>query len=270
MFREFPREQCPIDCGSIVIDSYGSGLDPGQTYLSHHRFMFACLSRTRDSTSTGDWAQEVAVQVIIDEEDLPILSPGKWERQIDGRIWGPYAHRTYNITPEAYITHYPAMVEAIAGVSRPLLGQILSDVLEDAHIASRHITDSADPESLPGAFTTPLVLTKLINSGMVLSFRDFQNAGERIRTSPAKYAEVFGKIVEILGDDRARESIGRLKTVKDHTRRRWIRDELYISTESLVQLLVGCGEQVENARLSTKEWSLLRQIIGDRYKLVQN
>jgi len=247
MFRELLGEQCPIDCGSIVIDSYGSGLDPGQTYLSHHRFMFACLSRTRDSTSTGDWAQEVAVQVIIDEEDLPILSPGKWERQIDGRIWGPYAHRTYNITPEAYITHYPAMVEAIAGVSRPLLGQILSDVLEDAHIASRHITDSADPESLPGAFTTPLVLTKLIKSGMVLSFRDFQNAGERTR-----------------------ESIGRLKTVKDHTRRRWIRDELYISTESLVQLLVGCGEQVENARLSTKEWSLLRQIIGDRYKLVQN
>jgi len=162
------------------------------------------------------------------------------------------------------------MVEAIAGVSRPLLGQILSDVLEDAHIASRHITDSADPESLPGAFTTPLVLTKLIKSGVVLSFRDFQNAGLRIQTSPAKSAEVFGKIVEILGDEKARESIGMLKTVKEHFRRKWIRDELYIRTESLVQLLIDSGEKVENARLTPKEWSLLRQIISDRYELMKS
>jgi hypothetical protein len=263
MSRELNHEKYPIDVGPIAIDPYRHGLDPGEVYLSFARFQSVSWSE-RNPIELGEWAQEFAIEVIIAEEDLPILPPGKWQRMSTGQKWGPYENRAYYIKPDAFIEHYPAM-RAFGHGFPPLLEKVLSDVLEEAHIATTHVTDSAAPDSLPGAFCTPLLLSKLVRSGVVLSFKDFQNAGERIRTSPAKSAEVFGKLVEILGDEKGRKSINDLKTTRDHDRRKWIREDLYIKTESLVELLLSCDERIDIAGFTKREWALLRRILDDRY-----
>jgi len=214
--------------------------------------------------SLGRWALETTVEVMIDELDLPILSPQKWERLPDGSTWGPHHHHDYAIEPQAYVDLYSAICKRAKMATVPALLTVISMVKETAEEYAKLITSRTNPSTLPGAFHSTGRMSGLLEDGHIVSFRDFKDTQHVLRTSPGKYCDVFSQIILEIGDKGAKDKLKELDIYDNPRTRELIRWSLYISTQGLVDLLERIESHPEDyPQFNEKSIDIIRSVISE-------
>lgn len=262
MSGELLPDNYPIQASPIVI-TYSDSLDPSIPYIEPDSFAYSSLALTR-SREIGLWSQEVTISTIIDQYNLAILPPETWRRLPDGHRWGPFEHADYFIEPEGLLNCHTAINDRIRAIGNGALATVTDTVFREAEQKLQQITDVVSHQELPPAFRSTVYLKELLNGGHVLGFEDFQDAARSIGTSAAKGAAVFDQLIKMLGDAEAIQLIRLLDTHVNPYARRDIRDQLYVSTQALANLVIELENNPEaHPEINPKSRALLRAILED-------
>lgn len=260
------KDSTPIEAGPIIVEDWYSGLDaqnyPGE-YVDYRTFVWEALGNGIDQ-SRATKALRIAVNGLIKHLDLPILGP--YQEVEVGQPWGPHDVHHYYIDVHGYVKYE----DVIAAHAKETTDDdktltVLQHVADWAREAVRHDTDKIPLSKLPRAFYTPQYPEKRLNKGEVLSFEDFQQAQHGARTSGAKIASMFDKIIELLGDEEARERIDELKIIGNPTSRRNIRMSCYIKTQALADFVTSIPSlpREQQKVFNTLSVRILRYILSE-------
>ncbi|MEI9913862.1 MAG: hypothetical protein WDN66_02550 [Candidatus Saccharibacteria bacterium] len=260
----------PIQAGPIIVDSwvrFDEDRFPGE-HIDYPTFVIEALANKLNQADAS-MAMRLAVEGLIAHLDLPILPPHK-EREGD-EPWGPYGLSDYYIDVHGYAGNSEAITAYAANrTDNESVRTVLEGVGLFAIDAVRHDTDRIPLKKLPASFYTPQYPEKRIKSGRVISFRDFQYAAVPASTSSAKAAAVFDQLIELLGDEEAKEHIRKLEYMANPYSRRDIRHTAYIKTQALASFMDTYPSLPDDQRklFNEKALMLIRGILYDEDAIV--
>ncbi len=247
-----------IECPLVIVRDAGTQRAIG-AYMGYEIFRAIALSsKYTPEAATAAFQHTV---VVLGRECVPPLPVALSKRKA--------------VDVNGYLVSAPGFVESrshLVGSSRykhPEINGVFRGVMR---YAEAEVYDwmrlCDDPQQLDDAFYCPINPTLPVENGLVVTYRDFVNAGHEVGCGAVKVSRLFDQLVAGFSNHPSvLRNLDMLTYYANPQSRRDIRSELYIKTQTLVDLLhtLEAMNLSERKRQGLNQGSLevLRSILYD-------